>query len=113
MNDEAELQRLDREWNEAYPRCDTAALGRILADDWTGIDGAGLVIGKDDLLARVAVVAQSFASHEFDEMNLRVFGDAAVSTGRLRAEGRDEDGAFSFRQRSRASISNATVAGRR
>ena len=98
--DVEQLRRLDREWNEAYPRRDVAALGRILADDWTAIDGAGLFISKRELLERVASHQPHFDRHEFDEFTLRVFGDAAVVTGRLSGAGRDEAGVgFSLRQR--------------
>ena len=98
--DVEQLRRLDREWNEAYPRRDVEALGRILADDWTAIDGAGLVVSKRQLLERVASHPAQFDQHEFDEFTLRVFGDAAVVTGRLSGAGRDEEGVeFSLRQR--------------
>lgn len=98
--DEEQLRRLDREWNEAYPRRDVEALGRILADDWTAIDGAGLVISKPQLLERVASHPSPFDRCEFDEFGLRIFGDAAVVNGRLSGAGRDEEGReFSLRQR--------------
>jgi ketosteroid isomerase-like protein len=54
MSQEEQLLKLDREWNEAYPKLDVAALDRIIADDWLCIDGAGLVITKRQLLERVA-----------------------------------------------------------
>jgi ketosteroid isomerase-like protein len=97
--DEQRLRQLDREWNEAYPNGDVEALERILADDWTAIDGAGLVISKRQLLERVASSTRPFDRHEFDEFRLRLFGDSAVVTGRLSARGRTEGGEFSFRQR--------------
>jgi ketosteroid isomerase-like protein len=97
--DESEIRRLDREWNEAYPRRDLAALGRVLADDWLCIDGRGLLITKEELLERVRAAPPQFDEHRFDEFDLRLFGDAAVVTGRLSGSGTDEGGAFSFSQR--------------
>ncbi|MDQ3745212.1 MAG: nuclear transport factor 2 family protein [Acidobacteriota bacterium] len=97
--DEQRLRQLDREWNEAYSNGDVEALERILADDWTAIDGAGLVISKRQLLERVGSSTQPFDWHEFDEFRLRLFGDSAVVTGRLSARGRTSSGEFSFRQR--------------
>ena len=97
--EEDRLRKIDREWNEAYPRCDTSALDRIIADDWVCIDGAGLLITKSQLLERVASGPYPFDSHEFDETNLRIFGDAAVVTGRLSASGHDKDGPFHLQQR--------------
>ena len=97
--EEQELRRLDREWNEAYPRRDLATLERIIADDWTCIDGAGERIGKAELLERIASSASRIESHEFDEVEFRFYGDAAIVTGRLTGAGRDEEGPISFSQR--------------
>ena len=97
--EERELRRADREWNEAYPRRDVAALGRVIADDWLCIDSAGSVIDKEQLLERVASGAQVLDTHLFDETSVRLFGGAAVVTGRLTASGHDREGGFSFRQR--------------
>ena len=97
--DEREIRRLDREWNEAYPRRDLAALGRVLADDWSCIDGRGLRITKEELLERVRTAPPQFDEHRFDEFSLRLFGDAAVVTGRLSGSDTDEGGCFRFSQR--------------
>lgn len=99
MDEEGRLLELDRRWNEAYPRRDLAALDEIIADDWACIDGAGRVIGKGELLERVASAPSFLDPYRFDETSLRVFGDAAVVTGRLSGEGRDEEGAFYVEQR--------------
>lgn len=92
MSEEEELLRLDREWNEAYPRLDIDALGRIIADDWLCIDGAGRRITKRQLLERVSSAPNFPASHVFDETDLRLFGDAAVVTGRLSFDAPDDEG---------------------
>ncbi len=97
--EEEQLRRIDREWNEAYPKCDTETLGRIIADDWVCIDGAGLLITKRQLLDRVASNPYPFDTHEFDEFSLRIFGDAAVVTGRLSASGHEPEGPFHLQQR--------------
>jgi ketosteroid isomerase-like protein len=100
MSEEEErLRRLDREWSEAYPRCDTAALERIIADDWLCIDGAGLLINKRQLLERVAKGPFPFDTYRFDEQHVRLFGDAAVVRGRLSGSGAGEDGPFRLEQR--------------
>ncbi|HEX8140423.1 MAG TPA: nuclear transport factor 2 family protein [Pyrinomonadaceae bacterium] len=97
--EEERLRQLDREWSEAYPRCDTATLDRIIADDWLCIDGAGLIITKQQLLERVAKGPSPFDTYRFDEQRVRLFGDAAVVTGRLSASGAGEDGPFRLQQR--------------
>jgi ketosteroid isomerase-like protein len=101
MSEEEELLRLDREWNEAYPRLDSAALGRIIADDWVCVDAAGLRITKRQLLERVSAAESFPPSHEFDETDLRLFGDAAVVTGRLSFDAPDDEGGGLVRARQR------------
>ena len=99
MNEENQLLKLDNEWNEAYPRRDVSALDRIIADDWVCIDGAGLVITKKQLLERVESSATFFDPYKFDEISLRMFGDAAIVTGRLSGTKRGNDGTFYLEQR--------------
>jgi ketosteroid isomerase-like protein len=90
--EESRLREIDRAWNEAYPKRDVATLKRIIADDWIAIDGAGLVITKKLLLERVASAPSQFESHQFEEISLRIFGDAAIVMGQLSGRGRDDDG---------------------
>lgn len=99
MNEGQELLELDRRWNEAYPRRDLATLERIIADDWICIDGAGLVIGKRQLLDRVEASPGFLDPYKFDETRLRIFTDTAIITGRLSGEGLDDDGRFFLEQR--------------
>ncbi len=99
MNEEQQLLELDRRWNEAYPRRDLVTLGRVIADDWICIDGAGLVIGKRQLLDRVEASPGFLDPHKFDETVLRIFKETAIITGRLSGEGLDGDGRFHLEQR--------------
>lgn len=100
MSEEELILKIDREWNEAYPNRDIAALDRVIADDWVCIDGSGTVIGKEDLLDRVGSNPNAMDSHKFDEIELRMFGDdTAIVTGRLSGAGTNADGPFEFRQR--------------
>jgi ketosteroid isomerase-like protein len=99
MSEEEHVLKLDNEWNEAYPRRDVSALDHIIADDWVCIDGAGLVIGKRQLLARVESSVAFLDPHKFDEITLRMFGDTAIVTGRLSGTRRDNDGTFYLEQR--------------
>jgi ketosteroid isomerase-like protein len=99
MNEEIRILDLDREWNEAYPRLDCAALDHIIADDWVCIDGTGLVITKSDLLTRVASSASFLDPYKFDEIGLRMFGETAIVTGRLSGQMRDSDSVHDVNQR--------------
>ena len=99
MSEEDQILSLDREWNEAYPRLDAAALDRIIADDWVCIDGTGLVITKNELLRRVASSTSFLDPYKFDEIALHMFGEAAIVIGRLSGQMRGSDGVHDVNQR--------------
>ena len=99
MSEEDHILKLDREWNEAYPKLDGAALDRIIADDWVCIDGSGLVITKNELLRRVASSTSFLDPYKFDEIALHMFGEAAIVIGRLSGQMRDSDGVRDVNQR--------------
>jgi len=99
MSEEDQILSLDRQWNEAYPRLDSAALDGIIADDWVCIDGTGQVITKSELLRRVASSASFLDPYKFDEIVLHMFGEAAIVTGRLSGQMRDSDGIHDVNQR--------------
>ena len=99
MSEEDQILNLDREWNEAYPRLDGAALDRIIADDWICIDGAGLLITKSELLRRVASSTSFLDPYKFDEIALHMFEEAAIVIGRLSGQIRDSDGVHDVKQR--------------
>lgn len=88
-DDEAEVLRLDNAWNEAYVRRDRAPLADILADDFTGLTAAGQPITKAILMINPGGVVKSVS---FSEQEVRVFGDTAMSRGRLTLEGVDPEG---------------------
>jgi len=100
MSPDQELIKLENEWRDALVKHDWAFLDQILADDciWTDPDGnvwtkaqflASLKSGEDVLTAAVA-----------DEIRVRVYGDAAVVTGRTTVKeqykGKDISGQYQW-----------------
>jgi ketosteroid isomerase-like protein len=79
---EQELIKLENDWNNALVKRDVGALGRILADDWTGMDADGAVVTKAQALANLKSGEDAFTSAVGDEWRARVYGDAAVVLGR-------------------------------
>jgi ketosteroid isomerase-like protein len=80
--------QMERDWSAAYLKHDPAAIGRILADDYVGVDGRGIVIDKAGELAEAAPPAPGSPTPErvvLDEsvgdMRVRVYGNAAVVNG--------------------------------
>ena len=68
-DDEAEVLRLDSEWNEAYRRGDRSPLARILADDFTGLHVLGEPITKAILMVNPS--AHGVKSNTFSEQFAR------------------------------------------
>ena len=51
-SDEAEVLKLDDTWNEAYRQRDRSRLAVVLADDFTGVTGAGEPVTKTSLMVQ-------------------------------------------------------------
>ncbi len=83
-DNEAEILRLDNEWNDVYRRADRAPLAYILADDFTGLTASGEPITKAALMVNPPGARAGLAA--FSEQFVRVFGDAGISRGRLQLE---------------------------
>ncbi|HLI78366.1 MAG TPA: nuclear transport factor 2 family protein [Candidatus Binataceae bacterium] len=93
-DNEAQILRLDNEWNEAYRRRDRSPLAHILADDFTGLTAAGEPITKALLMINPPGQVKSVT---FSEQYVHVFGDTGISRGRLQLE--SEDGRIVIDQR--------------
>lgn len=83
-DDEAQILRLDSEWNEAYRRRDRAPLAHILADEFTGLTVSGGPITKTLLMVNPS--GRGVKSITFSEQFVRVFGDTGISRGRLQIQ---------------------------
>ena len=94
-DDEAQIFRLDSEWNEAYRRRDRSPLADIIADDFTGLTALGEPITKALLMINPS--ADRVKSVTFSEQYVHVFGDTGISRGRLQI-GMD-DGRIAIDQR--------------
>lgn len=77
-----DVEELGQEWAAAELRGDTAALQRLLADDFVGIGPRGFMLTKEQWLARFAAGDIRYSSFTWDEVQVRVYGDAVIATGR-------------------------------
>jgi ketosteroid isomerase-like protein len=84
---ESELRALESRWNEAIVRKDTAVLGRILGDDFVIITADGQIGSKSQLLEVVAAPDAVIDPFVTEDVKVRVYGDAAVLTGRFTQTG--------------------------
>ena len=81
-NTEQLILQLESEGREATLKNDLAANERLLADNWININPDGSVTTKSKLLELLKAGSFRILSIENDEVLVRVFGDAAVVTGR-------------------------------
>ena len=78
---EQELLQIEKDWCAAAIKKDSGALGRILADDYTGVSSRGIVLTKAQELADVTDKESTVTVCSDSFVNVRVYGDAAVVTG--------------------------------
>jgi hypothetical protein len=77
---EQELMKIERSWCSASVKGDAAAIGAILADDYTDVLPTGDVTSKAQALSDAKTEKQTVC--DIDMMQVRVYGDAAVVVGR-------------------------------
>jgi ketosteroid isomerase-like protein len=79
---EQELIKLENEWADAWVKSDVAFFERIMSDDYTFTSPWSGVVNKADFLAFMKSGDRVFASYMLADMKVRVYGEAAVVTGR-------------------------------
>ncbi len=107
MSDQTQqLEKLAREWAAAELRGDTAFLGEILADDFVGVGPRGFTLSKEQWLSRHEAGNLRYESFGLDELEVRLYGDAAVMVCRETAEGvyEDENGRYDIHEQFRATL---------
>jgi ketosteroid isomerase-like protein len=86
-SDEIQIKQLERAWNQAEARHDTAAVTAIVADTLSYIDFDGSIMNKSEYIRDVTQTSYQ-ADHLYDEgLNVVVYGNAAVVTGIYRETG--------------------------
>lgn len=84
----AELFAVSADWDRAMTENDADAIGRHMADDWTIVGSDGSVGDKATFLALVRSGALSHDEMTTEDMQVRVYGDTAVTVSRGVSGGR-------------------------
>ena len=79
---EQQILQLEKEGREATLKNDVEANDRLLADNWININPDGSVTTKARLMELIKTGSFKIMSIENDEVTVRVYGEAAVVTGR-------------------------------
>lgn len=82
VSSEHVILRLESEGREATLKNDIEANDRLLADNWVNVNPDGSITTKAKLLELLKAGSFKILSIENDEVLVRVYGDAAVVTGR-------------------------------
>ena len=86
---EQAVQQQDQARIRAQINADTVALRRVYADDFLGIGPTGVVRNKAEVIADFTTHALTYQSITTAEVRVRVYGNAAVQTGRSTMVGHD------------------------
>src|SRR5579871_5363879 len=76
------IRKLEEERNQAIIHGDAAALERMTADDYTFVTLRGEMLGKAEIVRNFSSGAAKYQSRTISDLNIRVYGDSAVVTGR-------------------------------
>jgi ketosteroid isomerase-like protein len=82
-SDVRELQRLEAVWNTAHEQGDTNTLDTLWADDLEVAVPKMPVMTKTEVLNFSRSGRMKFSRYTTSDLRIRVYGDAAVVTGRL------------------------------
>jgi hypothetical protein len=97
---EQEIRLLENRLREAALAGATAVLNDLLADDYTNTDAYGTVRYKAQVIADIESGNTSLEAIGLDDINVRLYGDAAVLTAKRTVRGRTarRDPTGQFRQ---------------
>src|SRR5262245_25015749 len=77
-DDVSDVKKTDQQWADAILRRDAATLDRILADDLRYVHGNASVQNKKEFLDSIKAGDLAYHTFEFQDVDVRVFGDTAV-----------------------------------
>jgi ketosteroid isomerase-like protein len=97
-NTEQLILQLEHEGREATLKNDIEANDRLLADNWVNINPDGSVTTKAKLIQLLKDSSFKIISIDNDEVVVRVYGDAAVVTGRSTSKRAAQGGEVITRQ---------------
>ena len=85
-----QIRKVDHERIQAQIHADAAALERIYADDFIGVGPSGTVRTKPQVISDFTSGQLRFQSITTDDVQVRVYGNAAVETGLSTMDGQDK-----------------------
>ena len=93
-NDEQELMKLEKSWNEADVKRDKGLYERILADDYFELDKEGKIVTKAETIKQDQEGERKYEFINLDYAKVRIYGNTAVVIGHNTGKGKNNKGAF-------------------
>ena len=82
-----EIKKIEQERNQALLKHDAATLDRMTSNDYTFINQRGELRTKAEILSGFKSGSFNYDAREISGLEVRVYGDAAVVTGRAKQKG--------------------------
>ena len=99
QNEQQAVWQTEQDRIRATSQADIPALDRLLADDYFFFNSRGRLVTKAEFLAALQAGVVQYESQDLDEVLIRVYGDTAIVTGRLREQGAFQGQTFDERFR--------------
>ena len=96
--DDATVQWLTAQadaWDKAIVAKDAAAVAANVAPDFAQIESGGAVIGRDEFVKDLLDPTLRIDPYKVEDFGVRIYGDTALLTGRIRMTGSAEGKPFS------------------
>lgn len=97
---ESTIMQMERDWAQALMKADMAAFDRIVAPDWILVSPGGQKQTRAEAMDEIRSGVMKFVSMTPSDMDVRVFGDTAIVTGRSMDKGmykgQDTSGEYRF-----------------
>jgi ketosteroid isomerase-like protein len=84
---EDQIMKMEKDRAQAVVRADVAAIAAETADDYTLINANGQLSGKAETMDAIKTGSIKLTSNELSDLKVRVYGNAAIVTGRSDAKG--------------------------
>ncbi len=93
-SDEQQLRLLEDQVHEAFLERDTETLDRILDDGFVFTNPDGRLVTKGEWIADMKSGELTFEAIHINDLQVRLYGDAAVTNGRVTMKGQAKEGGF-------------------
>lgn len=88
VSTENQVRQIESDWGDAFERRDLTTLDRLMADEYILTDPLGHIRNKTETLAAIKTNQVDFESTQSADVNVTIYDDTAVVTGRSTFRGR-------------------------